>query len=265
MRKSVVISVIAILALLFIFFGCCQQVDTGEVGLKTWFGKIVSDALPEGIYFYSPIGGNVVIYDAKQQRADFDTEIFTKDLQAAQVKFVVNFSLDRSHIKELHTNIGRMYEKKLVEPLSIAAIKDVIGQWQADELVPKREEATRLVYSALTNSLSRTGVKVDHVSILNIDFSESYEKAVEAKQVAMQEAIRAKNVTTRIEEESRQAVITAEAEAKAMEVRAKALEKNKGLILYEAVNKWDGKLPVYMMGDNTLFLKELGVPRNQPR
>jgi regulator of protease activity HflC (stomatin/prohibitin superfamily) len=92
------------------------------------------------------------------------------------------------------------------------------------------------------------------VEILDISFKTKFEDAVEAKQIAEQEANRAKNLTVKIKEEAEQKIIAAEADAKAMSVRAKALEQNKSLVEYEAVMKWDGHLPQYMMGNTVPFI-----------
>ena len=69
-----------------------------------------------------------------------------------------------------------------------------------------------------------------------------------------QKALTAENETKTVQEKARQKVISAEAEAKAMQIRAQALEKNPKLTEYEAVQKWDGKLPQYMMGNTVPFI-----------
>ena len=88
----------------------------------------------------------------------------------------------------------------------------------------------------------------------SIAYSETFEKAIENKVTAEQEALRAKNKTVQIQEEAKQKLISAEAEAKSMSIRAHALTQNKALVEYEAVQKWDGKLPEYMMGNTVPFL-----------
>ena len=91
-------------------------------------------------------------------------------------------------------------------------------------------------------------------NITDIDYSDSFEKAIEGKVTAEQEALKAKNKTVQIQEEAKQKVISAEAEAKSMAIRANALTQNKALVEYEAVKKWDGKLPEYMMGNSVPFI-----------
>ena len=94
------------------------------------------------------------------------------------------------------------------------------------------------------------GDKIGH----KIDYSDSFEKAIEGKVTAEQEALKAKNKTVQVEEEAKQRVIAAEAEAKSMAIRANALTQNHNLIQYELAQKWDGKLPQYMMGNSVPFI-----------
>ena len=87
-----------------------------------------------------------------------------------------------------------------------------------------------------------------------INYSDVFERAIESKVTAQQEALKAKNKTVQIQEEAKQKLISAEAEAKSMAIRANALSQNKALVEYEAVQKWDGKLPQYMMGNSIPFV-----------
>ena len=103
-------------------------------------------------------------------------------------------------------------------------------------------------------------VRVSSIVLANVDYSDVFEKAIEDKQVAMQNAIRAKNRTQEIEEEARQKIITAEAEAKSMQIRGDALKANPGLVQLEAVSKWDGKAPgTLVIGDKATPMLNLGA------
>lgn len=244
-----------IVCLIVQLIGGCSTVGTGEAGVFAYWGE-VRDMKPvgEGIYLYVPFRTHLKTYDVKTQVKKFKTQTFTKDIQTANLEFSVTFNLDREKVPNLHVTTGRDYVEKLISPAAIASVKDAFGKWEAAEVVSKREDAARLILGTMASRLKEYGVIVTAVNILDIGYSDAFEKSVEQKQVAMQNAIRAKNETARIEEEARQAVVKAEAEAKSMEVRAKALERNKSLVLYEAVKQWDGKLPQYMLGDHVPML-----------
>ena len=263
---------IPFLAVALVFAGCqgCCKVDTHEVGLKVRWGKIDSEPLTPDLYFVNPIGTKMVRYDAREIRTELTAPTFTKDMQEATLALIVTYSLDKSRIKEIHTTYGRDWANKIVIPVVLASVKDVIGQWEADQVVNGREKATKEINDAIIKKLEGKPVHFGQLVIANIDFSDDFEKAIEAKQIATQEAIKARNRTVQIEEESRQNVIRAKAEAdaklalataeaKAVEIVGEALNKNPDVVKIKFVEKWDGRSP------NTLILgADSGVLLNQP-
>ncbi len=100
----------------------------------------------------------------------------------------------------------------------------------------------------LTTELAKYDIIAQAVVLEDISYSKQFERAIEEKQIATQEAIKARNKTKQIEEEAKQKVMSAQAEAESMRIRSQALSQNKSLVEYEAVQKWDGKLPVNMYG-----------------
>jgi regulator of protease activity HflC (stomatin/prohibitin superfamily) len=245
-----------LLAIIPLAIACgCTQINPGEAGFETQFGKIKSnEILREGLHFYSIIGGDIIVYDCKNKIVRMKTEQYTKDIQQADTDISVTFNLDPNHIIKMHKDTGKDYAEKLIGPAIVGCAKDVFGKWNATDVISKREEATEFIVKGLRNKLEPYGIHITLVELLDISFKPKFEDAVEAKQIAEQEASRAKNLTVKIKEEAQQKIIAAEAEAKAMEVRAKALESNKSLVEYEAVMKWNGELPQYMMGNSIPFI-----------
>ena len=133
-------------------------------------------------------------------------------------------------------------------------IKDIIGKWNAQDLIANREKATDDILFKLQNQLSEKYINVTDFQMTEINYSDVFERAIESKVTAEQEALKAKNKTVQVEEEAKQKVIAAQAEAKSMAIRAQALAQNKSLVQYEAVQKWDGKMPQYMLGNSVPFI-----------
>ena len=154
----------------------------------------------------------------------------------------------------MYREVGRDYEDKILMPVVEGTIKDVIGKWNAQDLVANREKATNEILEKLQNHLKDNYINVTDFQITAINYSDVFEKAIESKVTAEQDALKAKNKTVQIEEEAKQKLISAEAEAKSMAIRANALTQNKALVEYEAVQKWDGKMPQYMMGNSIPFI-----------
>ena len=228
---------------LIVMLAGCGQVDSDEVGFKTWWGKIDTPTLEPGLYFVCPVAGKMWHYSIRDIRCDMRMETYTKDIQTAEFIISVIHAIDPAKLTELHTKYGPNYATVLIEPAIAAATKDVIGQWEADKLVNGREQAAKSIYDKVVSLLADKPITVKAVVLSNCDFSDVFERSIEAKVVAMQEAIKAKNKTVQVEEEARQRLILAESEAKAMTIKGNALKENPGLVTLEAVQKWDGKAP----------------------
>ena len=127
---------------------------------------------------------------------------------------------------------------------------------------PERYRAVQAKYEAVRREIEATLRKTldsnyfmnIQFQLVDIDFDDDFETAIKEKQVAEQNALKAKNVTTQVEEQAKQTKIKAEADAEAMRIKANALERNPKLVNYEAVQKWDGKMPQYMLGNSVPFI-----------
>lgn len=268
MNKFVVLPMILIALLI----SGCGQVDTGEAGFFTRWGEITSrEPLPEGLHMYEPIGTDLITYNIKNQTVRVKTEVFTRDLQAMKLEMSVTFNLNRNKIIDLHAKTGKDYTNILIAPTVLNSAKDVLGKMEAGEIVEKRELATKSIYDTIQKVLEVHGINVTLVNITDIDYSDTYEKAVEAKQVAQQEAQREKNETLKIKEQAEQQIVRAEAEAKikttmaeaeakailvkaeaeakAIDLKNRSLASSPAIIEYTLAQQWDGKLPAQMLGN----------------
>lgn len=243
------------LYLLMLMFGFGWEiVDTGHRGVKTEFGKVISDSMPEGLYFYNPFTQGLIEMDCRTQVATFETQTYTKDVQQAKMQYTVNYTLEPTKAHEMYKNVGKRWEDKVLVQVLEGSLKSVIGKWDAVDLIGNREKARIEAENMMRESLANKFIKLEKIEITNIDYNNTFENAVEAKVVAIQRSIEQQNKTKQVEEQSKQTVISAKAEAESMRIRANALTQNKSLVQYEAVMKWDGKLPVYMMGNSIPFI-----------
>jgi len=233
-----------------------KVIDTGYRGIKTRFGAVQGEPLPEGLHLFNPLTSSIHEYSVQQEKWSSTTPVFTKDTQRVDVEFAVVYYADPTSVHTLFRDVGslRMLEEKIIKPVVLGSIKDAIGSVIADELIMQRESVTKATLQEVQENLKSKNVIITDLQFTNLDFDDAYEKAVEQKVVAIQSAQKAKNDTVRIEEEAKQTVKTAQAEAEAMRIKSEALSQNKGLVDFEIAKKWDGKLPVYMMGGSALPL-----------
>ena len=254
MLKNVINSTLAILFLIFLSSCGFKQVDEGYRGIKTEWGKVIGEPLPPGIYFYNPVSNSVFEMEVREQKLESETACFTKDTQSVVVRYAVTYYPQQDMIGKIYSQFGLDWSSKIISPSVIGSIKDSIGQYIADDLVSKREAVKLAAQNEITSALATRNIIVTRLDIINLDFDDAYEKAVEAKVVAIQKAQEAKNKTVEIEEQAKQTVKAAQAEAESMRIRANALTQNKSLVEYEAVQKWDGKLPTYMLSGSIPFI-----------
>lgn len=234
--------------------GCAEVVDSGYTGVKRTFGEIQEQTYPAGVYFYNPFTSSMFEVDNRVQRLDGSTPTYTKDVQQADIKYVVNYNLEPSASARIMIDVGRDYEQKVVNQVLAGKLKDVIGQWNAIDLIANRGKAAIQIQESMSTELAKYGITIRNVELTDIGYQAQFEKAVEDKVTAVQRAEEAKNNTVRVQEEANQRIIAAEADAKAMQIKTAALKQSQSLVLYEAVQKWNGVLPRIVGGDGGTLL-----------
>jgi regulator of protease activity HflC (stomatin/prohibitin superfamily) len=240
-------------------------VNTGHRGVKLTFSEVRGEGLSEGLYFVNPLTTTIKEMDARILKWQSSTQAYTKDVQQAEVEFVVNYRLDPTKAHIMYQQVGMDWGEKLVGQVVHEDIKREFGQHIAVDIIANRDAAARSIESNVRTQLANRNVIVTNLQITNIDYTEKFEHAVEAKVIAEQEAIREKNKTVQIEEQAKQKVATAkgeaeakilnaEAEAKSIRIRGQALEENQRLVELVTAERWDGKLPTYTLGNAIPFI-----------
>lgn len=263
MKKLLIISVLLGLA------SCGEVIDSGHRGVEVSLGKVSEKPLKEGFYFYNPFSSSIQEIDTRTKQLTSATDAYTKDIQVAHISFVLNANIEQDNVHLLYQQIGvdsdgvedAGLRDKIILPIVVAEIKTIVGTWEATDLIANRAKATSAILAKVKEKLAESYIVATNLELVNITYDSEFQKAVEAKVVAVQEAEKAKNNTVKIREEAEQRVISAKAEAESMRIRANALTANKSLVDYEAVQaqkeaiaKWDGKLPAQMMGGAIPFI-----------
>jgi len=252
-KRILIWAAVAIVLIVVVSVAGCgvKVVDTGQRGVETRFGEITSTSLPEGLYFFNPFTSKIVEIDTRVQRTDGETDTYTRDVQQAAIKYTLNYRLQQNAAHLMYRDVGRDWEQKLIPQVVLGTLKEVVGKWDAVDLIANRDKAGATAFEAIRTNLAERNVEVSRFEITDIAYTHEFENSVELKVIAQQKAIEEQNRTKQIEEQARQKVLSAEAEAKSMQIRAEALEKNAKLVEWEAVQKWNGVLPQYMMGGGT--------------
>ncbi len=245
--KTIIFGFLAIVGL-WIFFSSFTIIGAGERGVVIRLGAVQDQILGEGFHLVPPIVEHVVKIDVQTQKVDVDAPSFSRDLQNVDTKIALNYHVEPAMVNKLWQEIGRDFADRIIAPAIQEAVKAATAKFTAAEMVSERTKVKDTIQQVLAARLENRFIHVDDLSIVNLDFSDSYEKSIEEKQVAQQNSLKAENDLRRIEIEAQQKVASAKAEAESIRIRAEALQQNQKLIDLEAIKKWDGKLPVYMLG-----------------
>lgn len=232
-----------------------EIVDTGHVGVKTKFGKITESGIPEGLNFYMPLTGTSINeVDLRIQKNEGEESTFTKDNQEVKVKYSINYRLDGKQTENIYRNGNGDYFERVAPQIIVGTMKEVVGQFNAETIVSQRARVNDDVQKAISEKLATKFILVENFEVTNFTFDSQYQAAIEAKMIATQKAKEAENRTAQVKEEKDQAILEAQGQAEAMRIKSQALAANKNLVEYEAVQRWDGKLPITMMGSSVPFI-----------
>ena len=249
----IVLGVIVVVGMIFIS-QTFVIVGAGERGVVLNWGAVSDTVLDEGFHILVPIMQDVKIVDVRTQKEELDVEAYSKDIQTVTTTIALNYHVLPETVNTLWQEVGEHYIFKIVDPAIQESVKAATAQFTAQELIEKRPELKQVIKDKLSTRLNNKFIHVDDFSIINFQFSQSYEIAVEEKQVAQQDALKAENELVRVKVEAEQQIAKATAEAESIRIQAEALRQNNDLIDLRAVEKWDGQLPYYMMGNTVPFV-----------
>lgn len=251
-KKIVLIGIAAVIALIVVT-SAFTVVGAGNTGVVVTLGAVSDKVLSEGLHVKAPFVQQVVQINNRTQKIETDGSASSKDLQVITYLVAVNYRVDHKSSASLFKNIGTNYETVIITPAIQESIKAVTARYTAEELITRRQEVSTEIKDALSEKIGEYGIAVEIFNIINFDFSQEFNAAVEAKQTAQQNALKAEQDLARIEIEAKQQVTQAEAEAKSIKLIQDALSASPDYVEYIKWNKWDGKLPI-VMGDGEYLL-----------
>jgi regulator of protease activity HflC (stomatin/prohibitin superfamily) len=243
-------------------------VNSGHVGVVRTLGAVQMTPLDEGFHFKKPFLDEVEEIDIRLRKAENQASAASKDLQVVSTKVAVQYSLNGAVAPLTYQKIGRreVVESTLVNPAIMESVKAVTAQYTAEQLITKRAEVKNRIQQAISQFVNDTlaqkevvgALSLANVAITDFDFSAEFNRAIEDKVRAEQEALQAKNEklrrVTQAEAAAAERTLAADAEAYQIEVASKAradairreaeaLKDNPALIQLRIAEQWDGHLP----------------------
>jgi regulator of protease activity HflC (stomatin/prohibitin superfamily) len=248
--------VIVFLAILSKFF---VIVNAGERGVLMQFGKVQEQILGEGLHVIVPTVYSVKKLSVRVQKQESSAEASSKDLQDVFTDVALNWHIIPDEANAIFQQIGdeREVVARIIAPAVEEVLKAVIAKYTAEEIITKRGEVKAAVDEFLTLRLLTYHIAVDDISLVHVHFSQRFSDAVEAKQIAEQEAKRGEFLALKAVKEAEAKVNLAKGEAEVQRLLQDNLTPE--LLERQAIEKWDGKLPLIVGdgGKNLLDLRKL--------
>lgn len=246
---------IAIFTLVFfIFFFPIVIIGAGERGIVFNNASGVEDRiLGEGTHLRMPFLQSVTSVSVRTQKTNVKAEAASKDLQTVNTDIVVNWHLDASKVNKTYQQIGdeEAVRDRIIIPAVNEMVKAATAQLNVSEVLSQRTQLKANIDELLRQRLDKNGVILDDVSITNVNFSEEFNRAIEQKQVAQQEAERAIFKAQEAEQTANANINLARGEAEANRLKRESLTPE--LLQLRAIEKWDGQLPT-VTGGSTPFV-----------
>ncbi|MCH6265046.1 prohibitin family protein [Neobacillus citreus] len=260
--KYIISGVILVLVIVLFIFSS-TKVESGHRGVLLQLGAVKPTILTEGFHFKIPFIQNVEQIEVRVQKEESSQSAASKDLQMVTTKVAVNYSVDPGAVNKLFQEIGLDYRTRIVEPAIAESLKAITAQYTAEELISKRPEVSAKVKEMLDKKLTKYYMLLEDINIKEFAFSEEFNKAIELKQTAEQNALKAQRDLDRIKIEAEQQVTQAQAEAESLklkkeEVTPELIQLKQIEVQEKALEKWDGRLPS-VTGGATPFIDLSGV------
>ncbi|NLK93703.1 MAG: prohibitin family protein [Clostridiales bacterium] len=249
--KTIILGTLIVIVIGGTAIGSVTKVPAGSTGIKIRMGAVQDASLKEGLNFKLPFIEKVILMDNRTQIVTVDGNSASKDLQTVDNSIAVNFRINPEKSAYLYKNVGVNYINTIITPAIQESTKSVIAQYTAEELITKRTAVGEGIKKELIDKVEKYGIGIENLNIVNFQFSEEFNKAIEAKQTAQQNALKAQEDLSRIEIEAKQKIAAAEGEAKANELLSQSIDEN--VIKQRFIEKWDGKLPSVTGSNGNMF------------
>lgn len=229
-------------------------VGAGERGVVLVFDAFKGKVMSPGLNFRNPFTESVVKMSVQTQKEEVGVSAASKDLQTVTANIALNFHIDPTKVGQLYQDVGLDFSNRIISPAIQEAVKASTAKYTAEELITKRDAVKSDAKNLLFTRLSEKNIIVEDLSIVNFDFSKSFNDAIEAKVTAEQDALAAKNKLEQVKYEAQQKIETSKAEAEAIRIQASAINAQGGAdyVMLQAIKQWNGNLPQQMIPGGAL-------------
>ena len=229
-------------------------IGAGERGVTLKLGQVQTNVLNEGMHFRTPFVDDIKKINVKIRTTKITGVAGSSDSQVVTFIAQVNWKMNAGNVAKTYQSLGNedAVEANYIVTKGPDAIKEAVSTTTAVLFQQNREAVRNIAINNLRKRMGNTAL-IEDISFTDIDFSDDFNKAIEAKVTAEQEAQAQKNKLQSVKYQAEQRIATAKAEAEAIKIQTEALSQNTNLIELEKAKRWDGHLPTTVLGGAVPF------------
>jgi prohibitin 2 len=273
-KLKILAGIVTFIVIILVMSESIVIVQAGHRGVVLYVGAVENRVLGEGIHFIIPFAEQVIQLEVRTLKFQADASAASNDLQEVATVIALNYHIDPNKANILYQQLGTDYETRIIAPTIQESVKASVAKFNAEQLITQRAIAKGVIARAISDTLSARDITVETVFITDFKFSPSFASQVESKVVAFQKYLTEQNNLKAIQVIANQTVVQAQAQARANVARATGesqaieiitgqLRQSPQYLEWQAINRWNGKMPYALGGSGAVPFFQLPVQQSQ--